>query len=224
MLTIGVVDDNIGGLYLASKLRAALPCNYICLLCAKPFGGAKRKMFERAEECVDKLQSAGCDAVVLAPVALGFVGRALSQRGRNVYYCETPILHAATYTVSNILVVSCDEQRDKLPVDNVISVYMPRFTELAEAGNEQNMVDYIAECAEGHSGQFDCIALGHSSMNGYKRCFKRVFPNAQVFDSVDGVVRRMRKKYRKHCKDDGELTVVDDDWNDVTDKYALLLR
>ena len=61
-------------------------------------------------------------------------------------------------------------------------------------------------------------------MNNYKRCFKRVFPNAQVFDSVDGVVRRLRKKYRKNIKDDGVCVILDEDFNDLTEKYSYFLE
>lgn len=224
MLTIGVVDDNLGGVYLLGKLRAALPTNYMCVVCDKPFVGARRMLFERVEDIVGRLKSRGCDVVVLSSVALAFVGRALSARGNNVFYCETPVMHAATYTISNILVASCDKADVKQSPDNVINVYMPDFVSLAADGNEQKMVDYISSCAECYSGQFDCIALGHSSMNGYKRCFKRVFPNAQIFDSVDGVVRRMRKKYRKYCKEEGTVTILDEDMQDVTDKFSAFMQ
>ena len=224
MLTIGVVDDNVGGVYLLTKLRAALPTNYVGVVCDKPFVGPRRVLFERVEDIVCRLKSLGCDVVVLSSVALAFVGRALSARGNNVFYCETPVLHASTYTISNILVASCDKIDVKQSVDNVINVYMPQFLSLAEEGNEQKMVDYISFCAECYSGQFDCIALGHSSMNAYKRCFKRVFPNAQIFDSVDGVVRRMRKKYRKYCKEEGTLSLLDENMQDISDKFSSLLQ
>lgn len=223
MVKIGVIDDNAGGMYLLGKLRQTLPCNYEFVLADKPFVGGGRALFARAEALTKTLFSRGCDAVVYSSVALAYVGRALSVRGNSVYYCETPVLHSATYTVSNVLVATCDPSAT-FPSDNTITVVMPRFVELAEAGNEQQIVDYIRECADKYSGSFDCIALGHSSMNNYKRCFKRVFPNAQVFDSVDGVVRRLRKKYRKNIKDDGVCVILDEDFNDLTEKYSYFLE
>lgn len=224
MLTIGLIDDNTGGFYLLQKLKQSLPCNYKFVLCGKPFGGVKRALFDRVEKLTKRLLSEqGCDAVVYASVALSFVGRALSARGLPVFYCEAPVLHAATYTVSNVLVACCDATCDRMPADNVITVAMPRFPELSEQGNEQHIVDYITACADMYVGQFDCIALGHSSMNNYKRCFKRVFPNAQVFDSADGVVRRIRKKYRKHVRDEGDFVLLDENFEDITDKFTTQL-
>lgn len=219
MLTLGIIDDNTGGMYLYQKLKQALPCNYKFMLCDAPLVGGGRQLFARAEQLTNKLLDGGCDAVVYAAVNLAFVGKVLSARGLPVFYSEMPILHAATYTVSNVLAATCEKANGTLPVSNVIRVAMPEFARLAAEGNEQQLVDYIAACTDEYTGRFDCIALGHSSMNNFKRCFKRVYPAAQVFDCADGVVRRIRKKYRKHVKDDGETTVVNDSFEDITDKY-----
>ena len=108
MVKIGVIDDNAGGMYLLGKLRQTLPCNYEFVLADKPFVGGGRALFARAEALTKTLFSRGCDAVVYSSVALAYVGRALSVRGNSVYYCETPVLHSATYTVSNVLVATCD--------------------------------------------------------------------------------------------------------------------
>jgi hypothetical protein len=101
---------------------------------------------------------------------------------------------------------------------------MADFPLLADVGNNKNIVDYIRDVTAPFDGQFDCIALAHSSMNLYKNCFARVFPNVQIFDSLDGVARRIKKKYKKHAKDDGEIIVIDANGNSLAEKYTRFLQ
>lgn len=219
MVTFGIVDDNIGAFAVLSKLKNALPANYLCVLSQK-FPSDNASLADYGRKTCDKLLNAGCDVVVLSGIALSACcGRSLSSCGLPVFYCEAPVLHAATYTASNVLVAGRKTSRRSDP-QNVILCDMPDFCTLANAGNERNVVDYISATCEKYCGNFDCIALAHSSMNLYKRCFKRVFPNVQIFDSVDGVARRIRKKYKKYCKEEGFVKVTDDAFVDISQNFA----
>lgn len=83
---------------------------------------------------------------------------------------------------------------------NVIPLALEQFPVLAERADEREIVSYIEDATQNYYGKFDCIALGNSSMNLYKHCFSRVFPNTHVFDSLEGVARKLRKKYKKISK------------------------
>lgn len=223
MINFGIVDDNIGGFAVANKIRAALPCGITCLL-MDPLPTETYRLFELGKKYVTELLHNGCDAAVISNIALSNAcGRPLSAIGLPVFYCEAPVLHAATYTASRVLIAGRGYLRKSDP-QNVILCEMADFCTLAEQGNERKIVEYIADCCEQYCGSFDCIALAHSSMNLYKRCFRRVFPNVQVFDSVDGVARRIRKKYRKLCKDEGVFGVVNSRFEDISEKFKQFIE
>ena len=229
MLTIGIVDDGIGAYPTLLKLRQATPCNYICMICDAPFplgncnGGELMRIGSAA---LAKLTEMGCDAVVFSSVALSSrCFKPLSGSAAvDLFGCDAPVMHASTYTASKVLVVGDRFVTRAQNLPNVIAREMSEFPILAEEGNERKIVSYISERVESLYGQFDCIALANSSMNTYKHCFSRVFPNVQIFDSLEGVARRVRKKYKKLPAADGSVTIVNANGEPFGEKYAYFLE
>lgn len=230
MLTIGIVDDGIGAYPTLNKLRQSTPCNYICMINDQnfPLGNCNgAQLLSIGSAAVTKLVQMGCNAVVLSSVALASrCFKPLTQQFGDVdiFGCDAPVMHASTYTASNVLVVGDKFVTRAQNLPNVIAVEMRDFPILAETGTERDVVKYISDTIENLYGQFDCIALANSSMNGYKHCFSRVFPNVQIFDSLEGVARRIRKKYKKLNKDEGSCTVVNANGESFGEKYAFFLE
>ena len=229
MLTIGIVDDGIGAYPTLLKLKQAVPCNFICMICDErfPLGNCSGgELLSVGSAALDKLVQMHCDAVVFSSVALSSrCFKPLSQCSPvDLFGCDAPVMHASTYTASKVLVVGDRFVTRAQSLPNVIAREMRDFPALAEEGNEREIVKYIAESVESLYGQFDCIALANSSMNTYKHCFSRVFPNVQIFDSLEGVARKIRKKYKKLPKEEGSCTVVDANGNPFGEKYAFFLE
>lgn len=229
MLTIGIVDDGIGAYPTLSKLRHVVSANFICLICEQhfPLGNCNSaQLLSTGYAAIAKLTEMGCDAVVLSSVALSSrCFKPLSGAANvDLFGCDAPVMHASTYTASNVLVVGDRFVTRAQTLPNVIAREMRDFPILAEQGSEREIVKYISESVESLYGQFDCIALANSSMNMYKHCFSRVFPNVQIFDSLEGVARRIRKKYKKLPQEVGSCTVVDLNGNPLGEKYAFFLE
>lgn len=219
MLTIAVIDDGVGAFPTLSKLRQVISANYICILTDKLSKLSPKQLSDVGKRAVAFADSMGCDVTVVSSVALSRCCKALSAVSQAALYgCDAPIVHASTYTASNVL-LACDRP---VPVQapNLVQCVMPDFPALAERLNDRDIVRYIEDCCERYYGTFDCIALACSSMNLYKHCFARVFPNVQIFDSLEGVARRLRKKYKKFSKEEGSVRVVTSDGADVTCNYA----
>lgn len=229
MLTIGLIDDGIGVFSVYYKLKQSFAANYICKICdtAFPFGKQKSEVLLSAgKKAVDDLARLNCNFIVLSSVTLSTLlyKRLCACSPVPLYSCEAPVLHASTYTASGVLVAGDSSVISRFKEPNVLPCAMDEFPLLAENAREREIVQYIASAVAEYEGRFDCIALANSSMNMYKRCFSRVCPNAQVFDSLEGVARRLRKKYKKNTKDECSVAVLDQDNVDITQKYALFLE
>ena len=229
MLTIGVVDDGIGAYPTLNKLRQTVPANFICMICDQqfPLGNCNgAQLLSIGSAALNNLVQMGCDAVVFSSVALSSrCFKPLSQNAPvDLFGCDAPVMHACTYTASRVLVVGDRFVTRAQSLPNVIARDMRDFPALAEAGDERAIVNYISQSLESLYGTFDCIALASSSMNVYKHCFSRVFPNVKIFDSLEGVARRVRKKYKKAPKEEGFTTVVDANGNPFGEKYAFFLE
>ena len=230
MLTIGIVDDGVGALPTLNKLKQVVSAHYICLIDSAnfPLGNKQGKqLLTVGNKAVSQLIGRGCDAIVLSSVALSSrcLRPFLQKFGDvSIFGCDAPVVHASTYTASRVLVVGDCYAVNSLAMSSVIPVAMSDFPILAEAGDERAIVNYVSDKCEVYYGQFDCIALANSSMNMYKNCFSRVFPNVQIFDSLEGVARRLRKKYRKFDKVDTFVEVIDPEGNDLTQKYSFFLE
>lgn len=229
MLTIGIIDDGVGALSTLTKLKQVVSARFICLIDSNsfPLGNKNaRQLMTVGNKAVAELVKLGCDAVVFSSVSLS--SRCLkpltnSCADISIFGCDAPVMHASTYTASRVLVVGDAYAVRSQTLSSVISVAMPDFPALAEVGDERTIVCYISDCCESYYGQFDCIALANSSMNMYKHCFSRVFPNVQIFDSLEGVARRIRKKYKKFPKDESSVTVIDLDGNEINEKYGFFI-
>ena len=229
MLTIGIVDDGIGAYPTLNKLRQVVTANFICMICDThfPLGNCNgAQLIKIGSAALNKLAEMGCDAVVFSSVSLSSrCFKPLSGSSPvDLFGCDAPVMHASTYTASNVLVVGDRFVARAQSLPNVIAREMPNFPALAEAGDERGLVAYISESLESLYGQFDCIALASSSMNMYKHCFSRVFPNVQIFDSLEGVARRIRKKYKKLQNAEGSTAVVDVNGDPFGEKYAFFLE
>lgn len=229
MLTVGIIDDGIGFVPTLTKLKQVVSAHFICMIESDhfPLGNCNAKeLITIGNNALAKLTELGCDAVVFSSVALSsrcFKPLTQSHPDLAIFGCDAPVMHASTYTASRVLVVGDKFSIKSQTLGGVIPVSMPEFPALAEVGDEREMVRYVSECCEQLYGQFDCIALANSSMNMYKHCFSRVFPNVQIFDSLEGVARRIRKKYRKVGKEDSIVTVIDADGNEISEKYSIFL-
>ena len=229
MLTIGIVDDGIGAYPTLNKLRQVAPCNFICMICDRnfPLGNCNGgELLKIGSSALAKLTEMGCDAVVFSSVALSSrCFKPLSASSPvDLFGCDAPVMHASTYTASSVLVVGDRFVTRAQSLPSVIAREMSDFPILAEQGDERTIVKYIEQNVESLYGQFDCIALANSSMNMYKHCFSRVFPNVQIFDSLEGVARRIRKKYKKLPLEMGTTTLVDANGEPFGEKYAIFLE
>ena len=229
MLTVGIVDDGIGFVPTLTKLKQVVSAHYICMVASGhfPLGNCNGKqLFTVGSNALKKFAELGCDAVVFSSVALSsrcLKPLMLSNPDLVLFGCDAPVMHASTYTASRVLVVGDSYAVRSQTLSGVIPVAMPDFPALAEVGDERDIVSYISACCEQLYGQFDCIALANSSMNMYKHCFSRVFPNVQIFDSLEGVARRIRKKYRKLQRDDSIVTVIDAEGDQINEKYSIFI-
>lgn len=228
MLTVGLVDDGIGFAPTLAKLKQVVSARFICLVSSQfPLGNCNaRQLITVGSNALNKLVELGCDAVVFSSVALSsrcVKPLTLSNPDLAIFGCDAPVMHASTYTASQVLVVGDSFAVKSQTLSGIIPIPMPDFPILAEAGDEREIVRYVSACCEHLYGQFDCIALANSSMNMYKHCFSRVFPNVQIFDSLEGVARKIRKKYRKFPKEDSIVMVIDDNGVEISEKYSIFL-
>lgn len=229
-MKIEIIDDGVGAFATLNKIRHGLCADYYVQILDEhfPLGYLRRQeLLCMASKAIDGAVSRGAEAVVLSSIALSMAAaKTLALNYETpLFGCEAPIIHAGTYTASKVLAVGdayVFQAAKRLP--NVIALNLPDFASMAETGaSEREIVGYIAQNAEKYSGSFDCIALGCSSMNLYKHCFSRVFPNAQIFDSLEGVARKLRKKYRKNSRDESTVTVFNEKMQDLSQKYNFFI-
>lgn len=237
-MKIEIIDDGVGAFATLNKIKYGLSADYSVQILDEhfPLGNLRRQeLFPLAKSALESAISRNADAVLFSSIALSMASaKTLAATCETpVFGCEAPIIHAGTYTASQVLVVGdayVFQAAKRFP--NVIALNLPNFAALAESGaDEREIVNYIAQNAEKFSGQFDCIALGCSSMNLYKHCFSRVFPNAQIFDSLEGVARKLRKKYhknnhdeRKNNRDESTVTVFNQKMQDLSQKYNFFIE
>lgn len=224
MLTFGILDDGVGVFPTYYKLKQVVSGNFICALLNESFPLSKlnqRQLYNVGLQAINSLIDCNCDVIAISSVALSAQYKRLASNCPvPLYSSEAPILHAATYTASNVLVCGDSTSCMHAVIPNALYCVMEEFPVLAEQSRERQIVDYIDSSLQPYVGRFDCIALASSSMNLYKHCFNRVCPNARVFDSLDGVARKIRKKYGKIAREDGICKVIDQQGADITEKYA----
>ncbi|MCM1534012.1 MAG: hypothetical protein NC099_05095 [Corallococcus sp.] len=229
MLTIGLIDEGIGVFPMLYKLKQAAQCNYVCVICGNlpPFSRmTSSQAYDAGRMSVSALTNVKCDAIALASVSLSSLcgKRLASECPVPLFASEAPVMHACTYTASGVLV--CGEARivNRLTAPNVTACAMDDFAEIAENCSERQVVEYVNACIGPYEGRFDCIALANSSMNMFKHCFARVCPNVQIFDSLEGVARRIRKKYKKFPKEEGSCIIINQFGEEITEKYITFLE
>lgn len=228
MLTFGIIDDGVGVFPTYYKLRQVVSGNFVCMLLADNFPLSKlnqQQLYNVGLKAMETLVNCGCDVITLSSAMLSSLYKRLSLNcSVPLYASEAPILHASTYTASNVLVCAENVSCLRASIPNSFCCVMNEFPILAEGGNEREIVDYLDKCLQPYVGSFDCIALASSSMNLYKHCFNRVCPNARVFDSLDGVARKIRKKYGKIAKDDGICRIINQQGADISEKYSIFFE
>lgn len=231
-MKIGIIDDGVGVFCTLGKLKNSLSAEYVVQILNShfPLGSLnKAQLLQVARQAVERAVSVHkCDAVVFSSIALSMAAtKTLAQTSAvPLFGCEAPILHASTYTASQVLVVGdkfVTQIAKRFP--NVIPLPLEDFPRLAEIGaDDRTVVDYIAANAEKFCGSFDCIALGCSSMNLYKHCFSRVFPNVQIFDSLEGVARKLRKTYKKNSREESAFAFFGENGEDLCEKYNFFVE
>lgn len=229
-MKILIVDDGVGAFPTLNKLKCGISADYTVKILDGhfPLGNSSvQQLHSLAQATLCEAYDNGFDAVVFSSIALSMttVKYLYSQSRLPLFGCDIPLVHAGTYTASQVLAVGDDvvtRMAKKYP--NVIALSLPQFAQLAESGaDEREVVAYVAENAEKFSGSFDCIALGNSSMNLYKNCFSRVFPNARIFDSLDGVARKLHKTFKKNKTTDSSVCVLSESGLDLAEKYRFFL-
>ncbi len=229
-MKIEIIDDGVGAFATLSKLKYSLSADYFVQILEEsfPLGDLPRgQLITVAKKALQRAVERGADAVVFSSIALSMAAvKSLTVSCETpVYGCEAPILHAGTYTASQVLLVGDNYTAYVAKrFSNVIALNLPQFAQMAQSGaDDREIAQYIAQNAEQHYGSFDCIALGNSSMNLYKHCFSRVFPNAQIFDSLEGVARKLRKKYKKNNRDESTVAVFNEKMQDLSQKYNFFI-
>lgn len=229
-MKILVVDDGVGAFPTVNKLCYCLPADYTVLIFGQSFPLGERsakQLFEVAYRALNYAQNGNFDAVVFSSVTLAMTTvKTLSRQSPlPLFGCEIPLVHSCTYTASQVLAVG-DEvvAQHAKRFASVIPLALPCFSSLAESGaDERTVVAYVAENIEKYAGSFDCIALGNSSMNLYKNCFSRVFPNAKIFDGLDGVARKMRKTFKKNKSAEPSVRILGENNENLLEKYNFFL-
>lgn len=228
MLTFGVIDDGVGIFPTYYKLRQVVCGNFVCMLLDDCFPLNKlcsQQLYNVGKQAVNTMTGTNCDVIVLSSACLSSIGKRLASACNvPLYGLEAPVLHASTYTASNVLVCFDSDVSLRTRLPNAIYIALNEFPLLAEQCRERQIVEYLEQRLQPYFGRFDCIALASSSMNLYKHCFSRVCPNARVFDSLDGVARKIRKKYSKLAKDEGVTRIINHQGEDITEKYAFFLE
>lgn len=229
-MRIFIVDDGVGAFATLNKLRYSLNVDYTVKILddSFPLGNLHgAKLLSVAKEQLAQAAELNCDAVVFSSIALSMASvRALAATSPlPVFGCEAPVLHASTYTASKVLAVGDEFVTQQVRrLQNVIPLPMKEFPTLAENNAcDRTVVSYISDTAEKYYGSFDCIALGCSCMNNYKHCFSRVFPNTQIFDSLEGVARKMRKKFKKISNLEGSVTILSQSGKKISEKYNFFI-
>lgn len=223
MLSIAIVDDGVGFVPTLNKLKQAVSADYTCVVCDKDFplgDKSAAELLSVGDKALKTAENLGCDAAVFSSVALTTRCLKVLNSPVALFGCDAPVLHASTYTASRVLLVGDAFSVRAQTLGGIISVPMPMFPVLAEEDNERKIVEYISDLCEKYSGQFDCIAIANSSMNLYKYCFSRVFPNVKIFDSLEGVARKIRKIYKKYPRDDSTCRIIDLDGKLLREKYT----
>lgn len=233
-MKIEIIDDGVGAFATLNKLKYGIVADFAVQILDEhfPLGNLSREqLFELAKTALQNALLRNADAVVFSSGALSMAAAKTLASGcaTPVYGCEVPILHAGTYTASQVLVAGdgfVASAAKHFP--NVIALDLGEFCALAERGaDEREIVAYITENAERYCGKFDCIALGCSCMNLYRHCFSRVFPNAQIFDGSEGVARRLRKKFhkseRKNPRTESTVAVFGEKLQDLSQKYNFFI-
>ena len=230
VLKILIVDDGVGAFATLSKLRYALSAHYVVHVLNQSFPLCEKthkQLMMLAQRELQFAKEEQCDVVVFSSIALSMATvKTLSATSETpLFGCEAPILHASTYTASQVLLAGdAFSARLARRYPNVISVPLKDFPHLAESGaSEREIANYVSDNVERYSGTFDCIALGSSSMNLYKHCFFRVFPNAQIFDSLEGVARKLRKKYKKYVNTEISVQVLGEQGESLMEKYNFFI-
>lgn len=229
MLNICIIDDGVGVFPTLNKLKQAVSANFVCKILSDKFPlGTKRggELFDIGRNALNDAEQSGCDVVVFSSIALSHCCfKRLSQTANVAFFSsEAPVMHSSTYTASKVLAVGDRYVTQNMNLPNVIPCYLPDFYALAETGDEREIVRYLNDALSAYEGKFDCIAVAASCMNMYKSCFSRVFPNVQIFDSLEGVARRIRKKYKKLPKDESTFLYVDEKNNDISEKYSFFIE
>ena len=227
MLKIGIIDDGVGIFATYYKLKQAVSADFVCLISDTRFVNMPReRMLAAGADMTARLNALGCGVIVLSSVPLSVLAykRLQAVCACPLYSSEPPVLHASAYTASGVLVAGDKRVVNRLSSSTVLPCAMDEFPAFAESGSEREIVEYIERKLVPYDGSFDCIALADSAMNAYKRCFSRVCPNVQIFDSLEGVARRIRKKYKKSAREEGSCTVIDQNGAVIGEKYALFLQ
>ncbi|MDE7454295.1 MAG: hypothetical protein K2M64_00500 [Clostridia bacterium] len=228
-LTIGIIDDNVGIFATYYKLRQVVKANFVCQITDKSFPLAKLNvptLYDVGKRAIDSLIAKGADVIVLSNATIGALcyKRLAEYSTVQLYSLEAPVLHAATYTASGVLVCVDNPRIFRQTVSNVRVCVMEDFAALSQNASERQITQYIEERIAEVDFNFDCLALSSSSMNLYKHCFCRVCPNVRVFDSLDGVARKIRKKYKKMSNDESTCVVLDEFGTDITQNYDIFLE
>ena len=228
-MKIEIIDDGVGAFATLNKIKYHLSADYSVQILEDsfPLGDMTRaKLLSVAQKALQSAMQRGADAVVFSSIALSMAtSKTFSCCETPVFGCEAPVLHASTYTASQVLLAGdnfTSQIAKRFP--GVIALNLPQFAQLAQEGaDDRTIANYIAQNAEKFYGSFDCIALGNSSMNLFKHCFSRVFPNAQIFDSLEGVARKLRKKYKKNSRDESTVAVFNEKMQDLSQKYNFFI-
>ena len=228
MLKIGILDDGVGVFPTYYKLKQAVSAEFLCEVYSvtRFVTLPNERLIGEANQAIAQLVDAGCEAIVISSVSLSALAYKRLQNFCPVplYSCDAPVMHASTYTASGVLAVGSRRVVNRLSSPTVTPCAMDDFPHLAEEGNERLLVEYIEKSLSPYEGTFYCIALADSSMNVYKRCFSRVVPNVHVFDSLEGVARRLRKKYKKSAKEESTCLLIDHNGEKICEKYAIFLE
>lgn len=200
MIKIGLIDDGAGICAATAKIMRCLSADCVAMIADTPFSGLSlSELASLAVTSAEKLQAVGCDAVVICSQAMTYAAKRRTFP-LPTYFCETPVLHSATYTASNVVVFGDRYSFRQVKIPNAIVIDAEKFSEIALTCSDKQIADYIEKTLAPYEGQFDCIALSDGLMSLKAECFNMAFPSVRVFDSVDGVVRKLKKAFNKQVK------------------------
>ncbi|MBQ3067108.1 MAG: hypothetical protein IJD18_03660 [Clostridia bacterium] len=215
---IAVVDNNLGLYPTMEKLHYVTGHNCVGVLWEQ----TERDFCAMLEQSKRVVENLDVSAVVLGNPQ--FAHACQSQvDGQFVFGCDAPVLHALTYTASNVLLcadgATCHFYKRKNLANLLCLDCSPMLHNNFYNSKNRQVCQTVCSLVDGVDGRFDCIVFAHSNLNLYKTFFQQCYPNVKLFDNLEGVARKLKKRLKKGNRD-GQNFVLAPNGEKITEMFV----